>query len=267
MKAQKLLSVSLFLLSCAIPSWAFAGDSWKELREGVSYLYRPSTRLHVVKIELGNSSLKVRTTLSNERAQTPRQFARVAKAFIAMNADFYDPKHNYLPLGIAIGEGELWPLTPFKREWGFLACDASNRCAIQYAHEKPEIDASWKSVVGGRDQIVTDGKAWTRNDDFECGPLCTTRANRSAVALTQENQTLFLAVSEGRMKGAPGLLVSELASELLSLGAYDALHLDGGGSSQLVIDGKLVSARPDNEPSERPVANHIGIVVESPNSF
>ena len=43
-------------------------------------------------------------------------------------------------------------------------------------------------------------------------------------------------------------------------GAYQSFNLDGGGSSTLVIDGKLISARPDREPQQRRVANSILII-------
>jgi exopolysaccharide biosynthesis protein len=42
----------------------------------------------------------------------------------------------------------------------------------------------------------------------------------------------------------------------------NALNLDGGGSTTLVIDGERVNRLPGNQPNERVVPNHIGFKVE-----
>lgn len=43
-------------------------------------------------------------------------------------------------------------------------------------------------------------------------------------------------------------------------GVDAAINLDGGGSSSLVVEGKVVSRRPSDEPMERPVANALSVL-------
>jgi exopolysaccharide biosynthesis protein len=56
----------------------------------------------------------------------------------------------------------------------------------------------------------------------------------------------------------------ELAAELRTLGAVDAMNLDGGGSSVLVAGGRVVTV-PSDETGERAVADAL-LVLPPPRS-
>jgi exopolysaccharide biosynthesis protein len=50
-------------------------------------------------------------------------------------------------------------------------------------------------------------------------------------------------VVDGRQKDlSDGLTLNELGQELLKLGVKDAVNLDGGASSEMIIDGKIVNS-------------------------
>ncbi len=53
---------------------------------------------------------------------------------------------------------------------------------------------------------------------------------------------LIAAVCDGRTEAEAGLDLTELADVMISLGAADAINLDGGGSASLVVGGELVNA-------------------------
>jgi len=76
---------------------------------------------------------------------------------------------------------------------------------------------------------------------------------RSAVGFTEDRQTLLM-VAVGA-NGQSGMRGAELAELMGQLGAYFALNVDGGGSSQLWSNGYV------NFPSEyyRSLANHLGV--------
>jgi len=79
------------------------------------------------------------------------------------------------------------------------------------------------------------------------------RHPRSAVALTGDGRVLLVTV-DGRQPGySAGMTMHELSHFLRTLGVRDGLSLDGGGSSQFVIDGTLRN-RPCCDASLRPVA-------------
>ena len=77
------------------------------------------------------------------------------------------------------------------------------------------------------------------------------RHPRTAAGIDREG-LLFLVVVDGRsLVRGPGPTLEELARILLDLGCVDALNLDGGGSSVLVIRGEDGIPRIVNEPSDR----------------
>ena len=92
---------------------------------------------------------------------------------------------------------------------------------------------------------------------------------RTAVAIDEQGQTLWLIVVDGRQPGySEGIALVELAKGIQELGAYMALNLDGGGSTTLVVeDGASyrILNRPINSRipmRERPVGNHLGIYAQ-----
>ncbi|MDI6771381.1 MAG: phosphodiester glycosidase family protein [bacterium] len=74
------------------------------------------------------------------------------------------------------------------------------------------------------------------------------RTARSAIGIAKDGRVLFVTVDRragrrGRVEST-GMNLFELASLMRSLGARDAVNLDGGGSATLVVGGRVVSAPP-----------------------
>ena len=75
---------------------------------------------------------------------------------------------------------------------------------------------------------------------------------RTAVGYTANNE-LILFVCEGRFKGrADGLTLTEMAKLMQQIGCVEALNLDGGGSSCLLVNGKE-TIKPSDKEGQRPV--------------
>ena len=69
-----------------------------------------------------------------------------------------------------------------------------------------------------------------------------------------------MATVDGRQPGySVGLSDVEGAELMRSLGARDAVNLDGGGSATMVIRGRVVNSPSDDE-GERPVADSLEVV-------
>lgn len=80
------------------------------------------------------------------------------------------------------------------------------------------------------------------------------RAPRTVVGNFKNDQLLFLVTDGYDEKGGSGATLTELQDLLASLNVYDAYNLDGGGSSSLVFEGKVI-----NSPSDgrlRPLPTH-----------
>ncbi len=84
---------------------------------------------------------------------------------------------------------------------------------------------------------------------------------RSVIARTRSGETLLIAL-DGRQPGwSVGASIAELKELLIDLDAIDALALDGGGSTQLVVDGVTENRPSDGGP--RRVATSIVIRTRS----
>ena len=68
---------------------------------------------------------------------------------------------------------------------------------------------------------------------------------------TKDNKLIILVI-EGRNKNAVGATLVEEAQILKDLGCVEALNLDGGGSSCLLINGKE-TIKPSDANGQRPV--------------
>lgn len=67
----------------------------------------------------------------------------------------------------------------------------------------------------------------------------------------------MLVTVDGRQAGySVGMSLNELAAFLLELGAADAVNLDGGGSTTMFLDGKVVN-KPSDKEGERSVSDAI----------
>jgi exopolysaccharide biosynthesis protein len=92
------------------------------------------------------------------------------------------------------------------------------------------------------------------------------RHPRTAVGLDARRRLAWLVTVDGRQPGfSEGASLDELTDILVSLGASDAINLDGGGSTTMVMEtasGPVVLNRPIHTAvpgRERPSANHLGV--------
>ena len=81
-------------------------------------------------------------------------------------------------------------------------------------------------------------------------------APRTAAGVKKDG-TVILLVVDGRSSSSAGMTLQELASYLVKLGAWQAVNFDGGGSSEMVLDGKILNTPSDGR--ERPVSVGLGV--------
>ena len=68
---------------------------------------------------------------------------------------------------------------------------------------------------------------------------------RTAVGFTEDGRFIMITV-DGREEDSTGMTLYELAALMKELGCYNAMNLDGGGSSQMYINGKVVNNPSNN---------------------
>ena len=80
---------------------------------------------------------------------------------------------------------------------------------------------------------------------------------RTAIGHTSNNLVLLLAVEgDNTIGGYDGVNLIELSNILLSLGCQEAINLDGGGSTSMVVSNQLL-VRPGDNGVERPVVSAV----------
>jgi hypothetical protein len=125
----------------------------------------------------------------------------------------------------------------------------------------PRRRAPLHTLIGGWPRIVRGGRSIAGEADSLEGTFprfSTGRHPRSAVGFSRDSLTLYLIAVDGRSTSSVGMSLAELADALISLGVYDALNLDGGGSTALVVGDSLVTT-PSDSAGERPVGNVLAI--------
>ncbi len=116
-------------------------------------------------------------------------------------------------------------------------------------------DGAATAAIGGNLVLVKDGVVTTVSHP---------KNPRTAVGFSADGLKMWMVVVDGRSTASVGMTYVELANYMKSLGADDAINLDGGGSSTLVArmpGATSVSVR--NTPSDgaqRLIPNGIGFV-------
>jgi exopolysaccharide biosynthesis protein len=102
---------------------------------------------------------------------------------------------------------------------------------------------SWKKMktaVGGGPVLLSDGEIKITNNEERkfAGKAINDKHPRTAMGYTKDNKLIILVV-QGRFPGvAEGATLTQEAQILEDLGCYEALNLDGGGSSCMLVNGK-----------------------------
>lgn len=117
------------------------------------------------------------------------------------------------------------------------------------------------SAVGGQSKIVDYGKR-----SYMPQIIAGKRA-RTAVGYTQDRKTMFLVAVEGN-KNSRGMTQEELADYMICLGCWQALNLDGGGSTAMVArplaEEQLALMNTPQEGVERLVPDGLAIFNTAP---
>lgn len=110
------------------------------------------------------------------------------------------------------------------------------------------------SMTGGGPTLIINGTI--------PGGLQTAVHPRTAVGISQDSSKIFFVTVDGRQPGfSVGMSLPELANYMLSIGCWNAVNLDGGGSTTMVVRNRVVNS-PSDAAGERSVANALLAISE-----
>ncbi len=241
---RRALFTLALLASTLAPSAVFAqprerpppvvSDVWSEPAQGLRYLRRTTStpaEIHVIVADLRHPGLRVATTSHRDRWGTITERADASNVEVVVNGGFWSTFQR--PCGLAAGDGEVWPNTAPDPEFGTFAIDTEGRAQIHPPELPPEDLTTITQAVSGRPMLVTGGLI--DEPTLLAFPSSNERAPRTAVGLSRDKQTLYVVVVDGRQRASRGMDLYELAQMMSELGAYDAMNLDGGASSQMFV--------------------------------
>jgi exopolysaccharide biosynthesis protein len=231
----------------------------------------PHYHAFVMEVDLTSDDIDFFVTPYNQRRLVTSEFADRFDAIAAVNGGFWCKKWG----GYTVSDKDLWPKYGDTEEvavMGFGGWDADagkHHIEFRSTEEVLEHVPSWMNhAVSAMPMILEDGKLLS--NDF---PLLLGKHPRTGAGMTGDGETLFLAVVDGRTSGwSWGLSARDFGRLFKSLGASDALNLDGGQSTTMVIasEGGVVNKPCYKKGPERRVPNHIAIVPrkkESPTAL
>jgi len=153
------------------------------------------------------------------------------------------------------------------RDWVRRSLRKGTRVRVRAALQPADASRSnpWaaaEDVLGAGPRLVTSGRVDVTDVREKMIPTFATELHpRTAIAALADGRALLLVADGRRSPERVGLALEDLAKLLIELGAVDAINLDGGGSTAMVVKGTLVNF-PTDPTGERPVSD--AIVVRGP---
>ena len=148
------------------------------------------------------------------------------------------------------------------RQWALEKLRVGTRVKLNLDWSPTETETAdfWKqaaNIIGGGPQLIKNGRVEITNAAEKILPSFVSDFHpRTAIARLKSGQILLVAV-DGRQPGeSAGMSLTMLADLLIEFGAVEAINLDGGGSTTMVIRNKLVN-KPSDATGERPVSDAI----------
>jgi len=190
----------------------------------------------------------------------------IAYSVTALKGRGEDSNLYYYPTRGAIGIDRkrradvAWTFTDTAHRWPYafeeMPVVAKGKESNPSIYDLKDIEWKWwkmRTAVGGGPVLIHDGRIWITNKEeqlFSGGDL--DRHPRTAMGYTKDGRLIILAV-QGRSPGiAEGATLEEVAKMLLDLRCFEAVNLDGGGSSCMLVNGKG-TIKPSDKEGERPV--------------
>jgi len=151
---------------------------------------------------------------------------------------------------------------------------ANNKYAYHLAREFSEGDTiklllklypnitNIRSLTGGWPKLVKDGNNVIKSNPNVEGVMprfSENRHPRTGIGFSEDSTTVYFITVDGRQKTSRGMSLAEFTDLMIAEGVFQGLNLDGGGSTTMVINNKIVNS-PSDETGERAVGNCLVLI-------
>ena len=289
-----LLLAVLGLTSPGVEAGTVLGP-WTPLLKGIDHAVGTNTPggggfatlqvVHAIRVDLTDPDIQLFATprMSNYVANSRETGGLKVKDFLtnyklqmAINANSFDPSGYYLPAwtpmdasGVLISRGTVVSTQAGSGHAAAVMFTTNNQATIIPTNWPARSTTGIYTAVSGEYDVLDAGVNVGLKYRGNSGVMHQLQP-RTAFGLSQDRRTLYLLTIDGRQPGySEGALDWETAAWMILLGAYDAVNLDGGGSTTLVVAdsmGKPVelnhSSAVADSGKERTVGAHFGIYAK-----
>jgi hypothetical protein len=187
-----------------------------------------------------------------KRSDTVSNIDRVARSLATINGTFFDTAHPGTTIfgEVKTDDDSYQPTMVKKRTYWAVTHEGAYEMGETVPAGKdiygstlfsipPEKWKSFRYVLGGGGRLVDDGRksstgAGINDEQFLSDVLA--RRNRTAVGFSQNEKTFWMVSCD-----SPGWTPQETADFFVGLGAEEAMFLDGGGSTEMVVHDRIVT--------------------------
>jgi hypothetical protein len=194
-------------------------------------------------------------------SQTTAQFLQSSGTQVAINANFFNnccsttTPANETFNGVAISNGTL--VAPDESGYADLLLTANNQASM-VAGGGANLNGVFNAVAGSG-FVVQNGV------NIGASTVGSASDPRTLIGLSQNDQYLYLVTIDGGSSDGNGVTGSEEANLMLDLGVYNAINMDGGGSTSMVVQGANGKPSVLENPftgAERYDGNNLGVYAE-----
>ncbi|MBL1215020.1 MAG: phosphodiester glycosidase family protein [Ignavibacteriae bacterium] len=201
------------------------------------------------KSAIGDSCLAI--LIDHSSLQKPNEWhtGKIKNIYQGVDTVYYKPNESVL----IINEKTISELT-----------NIDERDSIKYFLGTHPRIANIQSLIGGLPRLISNGKIPETylGKESLASERFLLRHPRTAVGFTQDSTKLILVLADGRQENLSiGIELKKLAELMLELGCYNAVNLDGGGSSAMVVKNRLVNS-PSDKTGERKVHNFLYVTYK-----
>ena len=279
--------------ACVAPAQAwetsnpFTGVTYSKLRDKdvhpiLNWKYS-SLAVNVMEIDLGAKGISFTGTPKCDPAsikdaedetwkKSTGSFAKQTGTQIAMNTTFFalnfNPTNN---LGLVYSDGKkVSPASDDPVIWA-PAINISKDNQVEFINGKAPSQFGLYNAFAGSNLIAQNGIAFTDKQINNYTKHATTPNPRTGIGYNAKENKLIMMTVDGRQEGVSyGVTMSELGKLLVHFGADWAINLDGGGSTQMVMNkgnGVEYVNVPVGNGYHRPVGHNVGVYANIDDTF
>ena len=219
----------------------FTENSYRDenIRIELTEMVTHNTHVYVADVRITSAEyLKTafaRDTYGKNVTQPTSAIAAAHNAILAVNGDYYGAQEG----GIVIRNGVVYRKKVKKQDILCIWADGTLEVLNGYTSKADDL------AKRGAWQVFCFGPGLVENGELTVTARSEVRNSmasnpRTAIGMVEPGHYLFV-VSDGRTAESEGLSLYELAELMQQLGAVTAYNLDGGGSSSMVFNGRVIN--------------------------